>query len=164
MKTKLIRPGKPFFQGFVAGNHGAFLLEEGGIGQFRQKTQRSSQGQDLAGWEATYETPLTYPYAVLKLGKSGPFGPKGRFNYRPWRYCTKWELPTGTLSVPFSIHGVTEALKLAFADREAYYGDPDFVKVPLKQLLSREYNRKTFQRDQCPGPIVGIKTRKDLRF
>jgi gamma-glutamyltranspeptidase/glutathione hydrolase len=37
------------------------------------------------------------------------------------------------------IHTVTECAKLAFADREAWYGDPDFVDVPIDMLLSREY-------------------------
>ena len=38
------------------------------------------------------------------------------------------------------VHTVVECAKLAFADREAYYGDPDFVRVPLEALLSAEYN------------------------
>ena len=38
------------------------------------------------------------------------------------------------------MHTVVECAKLAFADREAYYGDPDFVQVPLNQLLSAAYN------------------------
>ncbi len=40
---------------------------------------------------------------------------------------------------PAYIHVVTEALKLAMADRERYYGDPDFVQVPLEALLSKDY-------------------------
>ena len=38
------------------------------------------------------------------------------------------------------IHTVTECAKLAFADREAWYGDPDFTDVPLGELLSAAYN------------------------
>ena len=38
------------------------------------------------------------------------------------------------------VHAVVEAAKLAFADREAWYGDPDFVDVPLEALLGEGYN------------------------
>ena len=37
------------------------------------------------------------------------------------------------------VHVVTESLKLAMADRDAYYGDPEFVDVPLSELLSDAY-------------------------
>jgi len=37
------------------------------------------------------------------------------------------------------VHTITECAKLAFADREAWYGDPAFADVPLEELLSREY-------------------------
>ena len=40
------------------------------------------------------------------------------------------------------LHWTTEAFKLAFADREQYYGDPNHVDVPIKELLSKEYSRK----------------------
>jgi gamma-glutamyltranspeptidase/glutathione hydrolase len=45
----------------------------------------------------------------------------------------------GHLSAEY-IHVVTEAMKLAMADRDAYYGDPQFVEVPMAALLSEEYN------------------------
>jgi gamma-glutamyltranspeptidase/glutathione hydrolase len=66
------------------------------------------------------------------------------------------------------IHVVTEALKLAFADRERYYGDPRFVEVPLQRLLSAEYaaeRRKLIRMDRAwpdmppagDGPVAGLK-------
>ena len=47
------------------------------------------------------------------------------------------------------VHTVVECAKLAYADREAYYGDPDFVSVPLGRLLSDEYNA---ERRKLVGP------------
>ena len=44
----------------------------------------------------------------------------------------------GATSADF-IHNVVETMKLAYADREAYYGDPDFVDVPMKALLDPDY-------------------------
>ena len=43
---------------------------------------------------------------------------------------------------PEFVHIVTEATKLAFADREAFYGDPDFVEIPTKILLGQNYNKE----------------------
>src|SRR3546814_18287560 len=54
------------------------------------------------------------------------------------------------------VHRVTEAMKLAFADREAYYGDPSFVRVPLEHLLSDAYN-------DARRPLTGPLASHDLR-
>lgn len=54
------------------------------------------------------------------------------------------------------IHIVIEAAKLAFADREAYYGDPEFVQVPLDRLLSKGYND---QRRRLIGPEASLEER-----
>ena len=53
------------------------------------------------------------------------------------------------------IHTVTECAKLAFADREAWYGDPDYFNVPLEHLLSKDYNderRKLISEIASAGP------------
>jgi gamma-glutamyltranspeptidase / glutathione hydrolase len=67
------------------------------------------------------------------------------------------------------IHLLVEAAKLAFADREAYYGDPQFTEVPLQALLSSEYAelRRTLidpahaSLDQRPGDARGMRPRLD---
>jgi gamma-glutamyltranspeptidase/glutathione hydrolase len=62
------------------------------------------------------------------------------------------------------LHLLVEALKAAFADREAYYGDPDFVDVPLDELLSKEHAQRWAERIRldraapgmpAPGPVAG---------
>jgi len=62
------------------------------------------------------------------------------------------------------IHLTVEAMKLAYADRDKYYGDPSFVKVPLKQLLSDQYtsirfpliDMKKASHEICPGDPVNM--------
>ena len=72
------------------------------------------------------------------------------------------------------LHTVISALDLAFADREFYYGDPEFVNVPMTELLSERYNsaragliepKKAFQELPPPGdPMNGQATRRDYRW
>ena len=56
---------------------------------------------------------------------------------------------------PAYIHAVTEALKLAAADREAYFGDPDFVDVPLDVLLSKDYAARAARADRSGARLAG---------
>src|SRR2546429_9942367 len=66
---------------------------------------------------------------------------------------------------PAYIHTVTEALKLGFADRDRFYGDPDFVKIPAQELLSKNYaamrrsliDEKRASLDQRPGDPANMK-------
>jgi gamma-glutamyltranspeptidase/glutathione hydrolase len=95
-------------------------------------------GDDLAGWSAGYEAPVAVDYAGLTVHKTGPWG-QGPVFLQQLRLAEA--LDTGgldVLSADFA-HTVTESAKLAFADREAWYGDPDFTDVPLDDLLSPGY-------------------------
>jgi gamma-glutamyltranspeptidase/glutathione hydrolase len=72
---------------------------------------------------------------------------------------------------PDFVHWIVEASKLAFADREAFYGDPDFVHVPIETLLSDAYNdeRRKLITEQAslelrPGHIAGAGGRVDARI
>jgi gamma-glutamyltranspeptidase/glutathione hydrolase len=72
-----------------------------------------------------------------------------------------YDLPALGHNSPAYVHVLTEALKLTFADRERYYGDPEFVDVPMQALLSEEYaaeRRKLIHLDRAqPGmPPAGV--------
>ena len=156
---------KTFYQGFVAEAMERFCLNEEVLDNSGRKHKGVLNGQDLAGWEATYEATLTYHYAGLEIGKCGPWS-QGPVQLQTLALLNEMGVADwNPVSTDF-VHGVTEALKLAFADREAYYGDPDFVKVPLKQLLSREYNRERSKEisdraslELRPGKISGFEVR-----
>ena len=156
---------KTFYQGFVAEAMERFCLNMEVLDNSGRKHKGVLNGQDLAGWEATYEAPLTYHYAGLEIGKCGPWS-QGPVHLQTLALLNEMGVADwNPVSTDF-VHGVTEALKLAFADREAYYGDPDFVKVPLKQLLSREYNQERSKEisdraslELRPGKISGFEVR-----
>ena len=93
----------------------------------------------MARWRVPVEAPLTYDYRGYTLVKGGPWS-QGPALLQTLALLQGFDLdgldPTG----PEFVHLVAECLKLAFADREAWYGDPDFVAVPMATLLSASYN------------------------
>ena len=99
-------------------------------------------GHDLATWHARLEAPVTFEYDGLTVCKTGPWG-QGPVFLQQLALLSGLELPSAFTAEGSSaefIHHVTEAGKLAFADREAWYGDPDYFNVPLEHLLSNDYN------------------------
>lgn len=94
---------------------------------------------DLAGWSAHYEAPATYDYGDYTVAKAGAWS-QGPVFLQTLALLKGMDMQgVGPNSAEF-VHRLTEAMKLAFADREVYYGDPDFVDVPLTHLLSDGYN------------------------
>lgn len=127
-----------FYRGFVAEAIDRHMRRE-----VMDESGRPHRGvltaDDMAGWSAGYEAPLTYDYHGYTVAKAGAWS-QGPVFLQTLALLKGLDLQsTGSSSAEF-IHRVTEAMKLAFADREAYYGDPTFVDVPLAQLLSDEYN------------------------
>src|SRR5688500_13993519 len=116
---------------------------------------------DLDRWTATVEPPCTYDYRGYTLCKTGPWG-QGPVALQQLALLKGFELSTLSAQDPDFIHTVIECAKLAFADREAFYGDPAFVRVPVDRLLSEEYNEgrrrlveKSASRELRPGRIDG---------
>jgi gamma-glutamyltranspeptidase / glutathione hydrolase len=94
---------------------------------------------DMAGWSARAEQPLIYNYRNYALCKTGPWG-QGPVALQQLALLKGFDLDGMDPNGAEFVHVVTECAKLAFADREAFYGDPDFVDVPIDTLLSDAYN------------------------
>ena len=89
---------------------------------------------DLSAWRATFEPVVSYEYGETTVCKTGPWG-AGPVALQQLALLEGFDV--AALSEAEFVHVVTECAKLAFADRDALYGDVD---VPLETLLSREYN------------------------
>jgi gamma-glutamyltranspeptidase/glutathione hydrolase len=96
---------------------------------------------DLAAHRSTVESPVTFRYRGLDVIKSPPWS-QGPVFLQQLALLAGDDLGRLGHNSPEYIHLVTEAAKLAFADREAFYGDPAFGDVPMARLLSPEYNRE----------------------
>jgi gamma-glutamyltranspeptidase/glutathione hydrolase len=112
-------------------------------------------GQDMAAWEAVYEPPLTYDYHGITIAKCGPWS-QGPVMAQQLALLKGFDLGAMDPLGPDFVHTVTECAKLAFADREKFYGDPDFAPVPMHVLLSDDYNDHRRQ-------LVGDDASLDLR-
>ncbi|GIF75820.1 gamma-glutamyltransferase family protein [Asanoa siamensis] len=111
-------------------------------------------GDDVAGWSASWEEPVTYGFQDHVLAKTAPWG-QGPVLLQTLSILDALDDP-GVFdpSTEHGIHAAAEALKLAFADREAWYGDTG--DVPVKALLSREYAL-------ARAGLIGPRAATDLR-
>jgi gamma-glutamyltranspeptidase/glutathione hydrolase len=122
-----------------------FVAEE--IVRFQEREWLDSSGErhagllaeeDLHDWAPTWEEPLSVNYHGYEVFKAGPWSQAPVF-LQQLRLLEGFDLGAMGQASAEWVHTVTECAKLAFADREAWYGDPDFVEVPLADLLSRDY-------------------------
>src|SRR5919204_531722 len=93
---------------------------------------------DLASWEATLEPPVSLDYRGHTIFKTGPWG-QGPVLLQQLALLEGFDVAAMGVGSAELVHTVVECAKLAFADREAWYGDPKFADVPLETLLSRAY-------------------------
>jgi gamma-glutamyltranspeptidase/glutathione hydrolase len=118
-------------------------------------------GQDMATWQAGLEAPLTYDYGRYTVCKA-PWS-QGPVTLQQLALLKGFNLDGMDVVGPDFIHLVVECSKLAYADREKFYGDPDFVEVPFHTLLSDAYNteRRKLVSDKAslelrPGSVEGF--------
>ena len=93
---------------------------------------------DLAAHTTTIEDPITITYKGYTICKCGPWT-QGPFLLQALKLLEDFDLKGMKQYSADYIHLVTESIKLAMADRDLYYGDPEFVDVPLPALLSDTY-------------------------
>ena len=94
--------------------------------------------EDLANYRARFDEPLRTTFMGHEICGQ-PTWTQGAVLLQAINILEHFNLKEMGHNSPQYIHTVTEAVKLAFADRETYYGDPEFVSVPIDGLVSKEY-------------------------
>jgi gamma-glutamyltranspeptidase / glutathione hydrolase len=148
---------RAWYAGFVAAEIGKFA-EVAVMDVTGERHRGLLTGHDLATWHARLEAPTSYEYEGLTVCKTGPWG-QGPVFLQQLALLSDTEAAVGAAEAAFAgyvhdigrgaamgpgsgeyIHTIVEAAKLALADREAWYGDPDYFNVPLEHLLGKSYN------------------------
>jgi gamma-glutamyltranspeptidase/glutathione hydrolase len=127
-----------FYRGPIARAIARFAAETEVVDQTGVAHRGLIAYEDLAGFLTRIEAPVTTGYRGLTVHKCGPWS-QGPVFLQQLNLLEGYDLPALGHNSPAYIHTVIEAAKLAFADRDVYYGDPLFARVPLDRLLSREY-------------------------
>ncbi|HYZ60855.1 MAG TPA: gamma-glutamyltransferase, partial [Acetobacteraceae bacterium] len=128
---------RAWYQGFVAESVGRFFAAEPMLDASGRRHRGFLAAEDFSKWQPTVEDPVAYDYHGYTVLKCGPWS-QGPVFLQQLALLRGFDIAAMDPEGPEFIHTVVECAKLAFADREAYYGDvPD---VPLGTLLSAEYN------------------------
>ncbi|MCQ0971119.1 gamma-glutamyltransferase family protein [Paracoccus sp. TK19116] len=148
-------------RGFIAETIGDFLSDASVVDVTGDSHSAVLTREDLANWQARWEAPVSIDYHGWTIHKTAPWS-QGPVLLQTLRILENFDLAAMDPMGAEFVHTVTEAMKLAYADREAYYGDPDFVDVPLDHLLSRDYAAEraalitaTASMEQRPGRLPG---------
>lgn len=120
-----------FYRGDIARAIVAYHRQEGGW----------LTAEDLEAYRVRLEPPAKVSYGEFEVYGCGPWC-QGPVMLEALNLLEGYDLRAMGLNSLDYVHTVVEAFKLAFADRERYFGDPAFVKVPLEGLLSKEYARR----------------------
>lgn len=143
-----------FYKGVIARRISDFCAANGGL----------LRAGDFAAFHAKVEEPAHSSYRGYEVYKTGFFA-QGPVMLEALNVLEGYDLRAMKHNSADYIHTLTEAMKLGFADRDRYYGDPDFVRVPATELLSKDYaamrrgliDQKRASLEQRPGDPVNKK-------
>ena len=117
-----------FYRGDIAREIAAFYQSQGGL----------LTVEDLADFGVQIEEPVRQRFHDYDIYTCGPWC-QGPVLAQAAALLEAYDLAALGHNSPAYVHLLTEALKLVFADRERYYGDPEFVDVPMQGLLAADY-------------------------
>jgi gamma-glutamyltranspeptidase / glutathione hydrolase len=117
-----------FYKGPIAKRIGAYMQANGGL----------IAATDFAAFKAAVGQPVQTNYRGYTVYKAG-FWTQGPAFIETLNLLEGFDLKSMGHNSSMYIHTLAEALKLALADRDRYYGDPNFVKIPMHELLSKSY-------------------------
>jgi gamma-glutamyltranspeptidase / glutathione hydrolase len=159
--AQIERARKSWSEGFIAEAVEKFCRTQEVMDVSGERHRGVLTGNDMAKWQAHVEAPLTYDYKNYTVCKAGVWS-QGPVLLQQLALLKGFDLDGLDPAGPEFIHLQVEAMKLAYADREAFYGDPNFVDVPIETLLSDGYNAarrklitKEASRELRPGTIAG---------
>jgi gamma-glutamyltranspeptidase/glutathione hydrolase len=160
-EAEIERARRVWSQGFVAEAIERFCRTQDIMDTSGERHRGVLTGQDMAKWQATIEAPQTYDYGRYTVCKAGVWS-QGPVLLQQLALLKGFNLDGLSVTGPDFIHLLVECSKLAFADREKFYGDPKFADIPIGTLLSEPYNAErrklvgeTASMDLRPGTIEG---------
>jgi len=127
-----------FYRGPVAAKAAAFANATDVLDVSGRAHRGLLDAADFADYRTTVETPVTLRYRGVDVYKCPPWS-QGPVFLQQLALLEGFDLASMGHNSARYVHTVVEAAKLAFADRERYYGDPAHVDVPMEKLLSKEY-------------------------
>ncbi|MFT7900434.1 gamma-glutamyltransferase [Tenacibaculum ascidiaceicola] len=120
-----------FYKGETAKRLVDFMQNNGGI----------MTEEDLAKYEAKWRTPITFTYDDLRIISMSPPASGGICLAQIMNGIEPFDLGKYGHNSTKAMQVITEAERRAYADRSFYLGDPDFIKIPIKTLISKEYTK-----------------------
>lgn len=124
-----------FYKGEVAEKLASFIQAKGGYLTI----------EDLEKYEAKWRSPITFKYKDLNIISMSPPSSGGFTINQIFKMMEPYDLSSYGHNSVKSIQLFTEASRRAYADRNYFLGDPDFVEIPLMELLSDQYLQERMQ-------------------
>ena len=153
-----------FYNGETAQKLIAFLNKKGG----------NVTLEDLKKYQAKWRTPITFQYKKLKITSMSPPSSGGICLNQIMKMIEPFNLSQMGHNSLKTIQVITESERRAFADRNYFLGDPDFVKLPLKELVNPTYLEKrmsdfSFEKasksaDIANGAIKGYESKQTTHY